>query len=236
MKILEVKKADFFILDDGTSIKTLEPLVAFLHQHHRKTCVLSLREISKKMSESLKRLIDFDNVFFIGLGQGGATTLNYMIDNLDSNISSKNIRWSRQWIDYNNFYFIKEDLDKSFYCGKNVILVEDVVASGKTVQVASDDLKKAGANVIGVVSALINEKSPALDSGFIDFALYGVHTHSLLQKSNLLEAYWFPPIFSIRHLLYGQQEDPFFYQTVSEKYSLPMNQLRNVIDKVVPKF
>ena len=43
MKVLKVRKSDFFILDDGTNVKTLEPLKVFLHQYFENICVLSLR-------------------------------------------------------------------------------------------------------------------------------------------------------------------------------------------------
>lgn len=234
MKVLKVRKSDFFILDDGTNVKTLEPLKVFLHQYFENICVLSLREISQNLYQDFKQLIDFDDIFFVGLGQGGTIVLNYMIEASENQISSQNIQWSRHWIDRDNFDFIKGKLDKSIYSGKRIIFVEDVVASGKTIREAAKTFEKTGANIIGIISALINENSPALEPGFFGFALYGVHARPLSYKSDCMDSYWFPPIYSLRHLLYGEQENPLFYQILSEKYSLPQNLLQKTIDKIKP--
>lgn len=70
-----------------------------------------------------------------------------------------------------------------FQQGKKIVIVEDLISTGKSVAAALNDATNAGLEVIGVVSIF----SYGLNKPVETFAEFGVTYHSLVTKNDLLK-------------------------------------------------
>lgn len=216
--VLMSKKSDFFILDDNVMASNISAFEEYLSQKKINYLNISLMEISNLVGQRLfseVKLPKFDIV--VGLGTGGTVMLN-MLENYGvfNNISKCRLRWSHVW-DESEVIGYSSDIYKYDWNNKKILIVEDVVATGETIITAAKEFEKMGGKVTGVISAIISGLSPFSEKTFIPLVA-GLKAQSNKGLDEDVNPYWFPAIYSIRHLLYGDKEMPNFYEKLSSTY------------------
>lgn len=188
------------------SNKIMKNLISYLQLNNLSSCFDSVILAGcggKQMYESIK-----DSDFFLG---------KEILD----------ITWHRIWNGENALGF-ETNVENYSLINKRVIIIEDVIASGHTLWTLKNTLQKLGAEVIYVISALIQESSPIITKSFCP-TYSGVMIEKAKNKS--LDPFWYPPIYSLRHLLHGDNEMPNFYQILNTKYFNNNNDVELLIKK-----
>lgn len=229
MTIISKCKSDFFILDDGTKVKELELLKTFIKKYYDKAVILSLKDIAAKLYLSLSKMSADEQIVLLGIGEGGSIVANYISEYSQHRINVINTKWSRKWISRYDYTFVNGNIELAEYEKKEIILVEDVVATGETVKEFNNSIKKNGIKPSGICTAILSENCNSNIFEQFEFTLIGVLASSNSNNTNPKEPYWYPPIYSLRHLLYGEEEQSFFYELLYEKYKIPMSEIRQIV-------
>ena len=75
------------------------------------------------------------------------------------------------------------------------------------------EIKRKGGNVKKIICAIINESSPLIDKSFAETIVAA----KIISKDSE-NPFWYPAIYSTRHLFYGDEEMPKFYEVLNDKY------------------
>ena len=207
----------FFILDDETKIESikLSKIIKKIQSYGYQVKVITMEEISKKVIDYLmKELIeDFDSVILLGVG--GLRFFNFFRNlSIFKNKRIIELKWSRSW-DGDNASFFETNIDKFNIRNERIIIFEDVIASGETILNINSFLKKNNNKIISIITCLMQETSPMYSNSFCNTIVGNVINKS---TSTELDPFWYPPIYSLRHLLYGDIEMSKFYKNLNERY------------------
>ncbi len=224
-EILDERRAGFFLLDDGTPAPDPSTIVKYLENQGYTVCTLSLQGVAVLLSNRLiSMLASLDISTLVSLGDGGAQFLAALSSascDLPDHLEILRIRWSRTWRDDVEGEF-EHDLDRFSWDGRRVLLVEDVVASGRTLEGAQSALFERGANVAAVATAVALGTSPWLRMApvplLVGLVAHGVDRVPFEHGRSTDDPHWFPPFYSSRHLFFGDRDMPRFYERLAALY------------------
>ncbi len=155
----------------------------------------------------------FDMIVLVGIG-GKQMFSNIIHREFFKGIEIVDLVWHRYW-DSNSSSFFETDIYKYDFKDKKICLIEDVVATGNTLLTLKEMIEIRGGKVEMLMSALIQETSPLIHNSFVSM-ISGIKICKPddFQK----DPFWYPPIYSLRHLLYGDDEMEDFYDVFNDKY------------------
>ena len=224
----EKNKNNFIILDDKTERITKDYRKVFqeINQYGYQVDVVDIKNSANQILEELKTK-EFDTI--VTVGEGGRQVLSSMKKN--AFLRKKEIillKWSRKWQEDKALGF-STDIDDYDFKGKRIMILEDVIASGNTLFTLKNEIEKRKGKVEGIYSSLIQESSPLVKKSFCPVTSI-VMIASPSDKS--LDPFWYPPIYSLRHLIRGDEEMPAFYKVLNEKYFKNENRIEKMIKRI----
>ena len=109
-----------------------------------------------------------------------------------------------------NMISLKSDL--SLHNEKNIVLLEDYIASGKTIEHVSQFFFKRGIDIDAIISAAgnVNAKFASKLRVICGVLLTGVDMG--------LDPYWYPPFYSFRHIKNKENGQADFWEIVYKRY------------------
>lgn len=213
---LKTYKKQFIILNDMPSVKfnQIKSLYILIKKYNYNLQVISLQKISQKIIKLIKKAnIDFDTVVLVGTGG------KVVFENIKNNSAFKNknvfyVKWNRVWEGTQSLGF-STDINKFDLRNKKVILIEDVIASGNTLWTLKKCISNRKGAVQAIFSVLIQEGSLISQKSFAP-----TYSICMIRKTGVkdLNPFWYPPIYSLRHLLYGDLESSLFYEELNKRY------------------
>ena len=218
---------NFIILNDSTSKINFKIRKIFkkINKYNYHVKVLNIKRIAKRVEKYvMKQNLDFDTI--LTAGEGGKQFFIGM-----RNFANKNViylKWHRIWNKDKSLGF-ESDIDNYDLTNKKILIMEDAIASGNTLINLINDIEKRNGQVVGICASLIQETSPLIKMS-IKPTIVGVKINKTSDTS--LDPFWYPPIYSLRHLLWGDEEMPLFYQTLNAKYFQNNNDIETLIKKV----
>lgn len=210
--ILSEIKKNFIILDDNTYLnkKNINRIGEEISKYDYKVKILSTNNLMKKVRNYLYlKNINLKDYTIVTVGEGGKQVFKAL--NKDA-LEVIEIKWSRNWKSEISNEFITNIEDFNFK-SKNIILIEDVIATGATIYNIILEIKRKGGNVKKIICAIINEGSPLIDKSFAETIVAA----KIISKDSE-NPFWYPAIYSTRHLFYGDEEMPKFYEVLNNKY------------------
>lgn len=223
--VLSEVKENFIILDDNTypNKESIYEIGEEISKYNYKIKILSINDLMKKIKNYLNlKKIYLKNYTIVTVGQGGKQVFKALNEDALEVIE---INWSRNWKNEIANEFIT-DINNFNFESKNIILIEDVIATGQTLYNIILEIKKKGGNVKKIISAIINESSPLIDKSFVETIVA-----TKIKSKYSEDPFWYPAIYSTRHLFYGDEEMPKFYEILNDKY-FKDNKIEKKIKKV----
>ena len=153
--------------------------------------------------------INLKDYTIVTVGEGGKQVFKAL--NKDA-LEVIEIKWSRNWKSEISNEFIT-NIETFNFKSKNIILIEDVIATGETLYNIIFEIKRKGGNVKKIICAIINESSPLIDKSFAETIVA-----AKIMSKDSENPFWYPAIYSTRHLFYGDEEMPKFYEVLNDKY------------------
>lgn len=206
MIVLEEYVADFFVLDDSKYLTLGKNEQSFISRFmnylkKKQVCVkkIEMDELASLILAKLKEdnaINDIDMIVTIGTGgrELFAAMKEYFGDKETVDVLCKRV-WKN-----NSLLEFEDDISDYHFQGKKIMLIDDVVATGFTLNHIIEKIE-ASKGIVTMVAVGIGS-CHYTDNGRHPFILgnrlYEKHEHVL---SNKEEAYWYPAIYSIRHLL-----------------------------------
>jgi len=199
LKYNEKLKVEFLILND-LNIPDVSPLTDFISKYM--DCVVyDINDLCK----SLKYNFNFKNVYAVG--DGGKIVLGNI------NINTKNfdvILIKRIWKDGKLLGFSNIENVK---IKEKSVLIDDVIGSGKTLYY----LNSAGVSDMEAVSLIMNSNpSDFKDENGVKG--YKNTTCTLLVEGNGTDSYWYPAVYSLRHILWKPKENSWYLKNIARQY------------------
>jgi len=221
---------NFVILDDKTSKidENIRGIFRLIEKYNYKLRVIDSGEYSKRIVSFIeKHNIDFDAVLLVGTG-GKQVFKNIKDNDIFNNKEIYSVKWNREW-DSDISIGFRTNLNHYNLNNKQIILMEDVIASGNTLWTIVNEIRKYGGMVKGIFSILIQESSPIIERSFCP-----TYSIVMVNKPNNeeLDPFWYPPIYSLRHLLYGDSEMSNIYNVLNEKYFNNNDEIELEIKKI----
>lgn len=210
--ILSEIKENFIILDDNTypNKKNINRIGEEISKYDYKVKILSINNLMKKVRNYLYlKNINLKDYTIVTVGEGGKQVFKAL--NKDA-LEVIEIKWSRNWKSEISNEFIT-NIEAFNFKSKNIILIEDVIATGETLYNIIFEIKRKGGNVKKIICAIINESSPLIDKSFAETIVAA----KIISKDSE-NPFWYPAIYSTRHLFYGDEEMPKFYEVLNDKY------------------
>lgn len=219
LKILETLRSDFFVLDDNSVKCNFKPLMEFICKYFDNSIVVPLKQKTKLLTKDFvsSEFGICEKTVFIAVGQGGQRILDF-IDWIDD-FQVMKVKFSRVW-DENAESTFEHNLDQFDFDNKNFVIIEDVIASGKTIESFTQYIETRGGKVIGIITSNISGTSPLQTSNddYKIIACTSLESSDDVTQKGSFESHWIPGIYSLRHLFYGEDENPEFYTILAEKY------------------
>ena len=226
--VIDELKEDFIILNDGTKIlsNNLQRIISSINKYGYSAYVEDmLLEANQIKNYGLNIFENFDLV--VSVGEGGKKFLTHLLQTGIFNKEVINLIWHRVWNKEKSKGF-ETDIENYDFKGKRILLIEDVIASGKSLYCLKKELEKMGAKVIGVICGIINESSPLINNSFITT----LSAKKLKTTNSNLDPFWFPPLYSLRHLIYGDEEMPDIYNEMNKYYFNNNRDVENLIKEI----
>jgi len=219
---------NFIVLDDRTEsiTKGIKDVFKSINSYGYNVDVIDIRDSAKEILEDLKTK-EFDTLLTVG--EGGRTVLSSIKNN--SFIKQKELillNWSRSWNKDKSLGF-ETNIDDYNFKDKRIIILEDVIASGNTLYTLVKEIEKRGGKVEWIYSSLIQESSPLIKKSFCNMTSITVIKKP---KDKDLDPFWYPPIYSLRHLIRGDEEMPEIYNVLNEKYFNNEDKVEKLIKRI----
>ena len=232
VKKLGYNSNNFIILDDDTLIEksNLSKVINEIEKYDYKVNMVYMKEVAKKVEKYINDnncLKDIDTVIL--LGEGGKRFFKHLnANNIFLNKEVYSIKWSRLWDKDKSKYFIT-NIDEYDIKNKKVLIIEDVVASGGTLLNIDDYLQKSNNTIELLITCLIQECSPLINKSFCK-TIAGEVIKEINNGED--DPFWYPPIYSLRHLIYGDEEMPKIYDSLNKRYFNNEDNVERIIKKV----
>lgn len=217
MKVLVEKKADFFILGDVNineeSEKNKEKalmILDYIRSSKKVLEIIDFSEIAMIIKDDIVKIIKDGKINCIILVGNGGKLLFMELDKIIKIKSIEKVSFMIQ----KRWNGADKQIIESNINGKNILLLDDVLATGETIRNALIEIEKKGGIVKGIVVGVMSENYKGSEP--ISVAGYKLCDKGSVKKS--IEPFWFPPIYSIRHLLNKENEMPNFAEIFAEKY------------------
>jgi hypothetical protein len=178
-----------------------------------------LDEIASNITSYLRPRYLLNNYdYIVGIGDGGFRMLYYLQKTM--RLDPKKvvfIKCSHVFLENGKIDFT-HDIDSVCWENLKILLVDDVIARGDTVDFVSRQIRNRGGDSLGLISGIISCNSPYFNKCCFPFTCIekGVFYKNIDPFKK--DPFWYPPIFSLRHLLFGDLETTNFYKVFSEKY------------------
>ena len=207
---------DFYIFNDGVFDVDDTEVIKYISGRYN-TVVDSLDDCAKALLDQID-----SNDCYLCVGEGGERFFNA----IQKHKQLKNVEflvWHRVWSGEKEVG-IETNIDQLQLCNKKIVLIEDVVASGETILKIIAKLQQKGCTVTKVVAAIMSGNSKLLHSDNVNIKYARV-----VGKKNSKDAFWFPAIYSYRHLFFGDEEMPKIYEIMQDKYFDGEQDLKQII-------
>lgn len=214
---------NFIILDDKSYIinKEFENITNAIKKYNYNVKIIDINYASSILLQYLKKKnIIFDTVVLVGTG-GKNTFSPIKNDTFFDRKEIIELQWHRKWNNSKSLGF-ETNINNFDFKDKKIMLFEDVIASGSTIFTLKNLIEKNGGKVIGISSILIQETSPLINKSFCN-----TYSSIMINKPEdiNLDPFWYPPIYSLRHLLHGDDEMPNIYDELNKHY---FNNINNI--------
>ena len=221
---------NFIILDDKTSKidDNVREVLKLIETYGYNVDVVDINSMAKIIINNVENSnIQFDAILTVGTG-GLQVYRQISESDIFKNKIIYNIKWNRAWEKDKSIGF-ETDIENYDIKDKKIIILEDVIASGNTLWTLKDLLELYNNKIEMIYSILIQESSPLLNKSFSNT----FSSMMICKPSNeKLDVFWYPPIYSLRHLLFGDDEMPSFYDTLGEKYFNNENKVEKLIKRI----
>ena len=201
--------SDFIILDDKSYLIDLSEIIEKISSYGYNVQVID----GGKEVDRIINQIDFDYDMVVLAGDGGKNIFKQLNQSLFDCKEIIPLVWHRVWDNDKSLGF-ETDIDKYSFKNKKILIVEDVIASGNTLFTMKSSIEEMGGEVVGIVAAIIQQCSPIAKESFVK-TLSAIR---ILDQEGSKDPFWFPAIYSTRHLLFGDEEMPKFFDLLNEKY------------------
>lgn len=210
-------ECDFYIFNDGINNVHNAEVIKYISSKYR-TVVDNLNNCAKIIANEID-----ENKKYLCVGEGGKKFCKA----LSRYKNFKNVElliWHRLWSGDKEIG-IETNID-NIAVPNEVVLIEDVIASGETINKITAALYKKGCIVKEVVSAVVSGNSKLLNESQINLKYA-----KIIGTSNNKDPFWFPAIYSYRHLFFGDAEMPDIYSIMEDKYFHGSKKLQQIILK-----
>lgn len=210
--ILSKTNKNFIILDDNTycNKEDIDKIGDQISKYDYHVKIVTINYLMKEISNYLYlKNIDLKNYTIVAVGEGGKRAFEAL--NKEA-LEVIEVKWSRNWKSGVSNEFIT-NIEKFDFNSKNIIIIEDVIATGETLFNIISEIQKRGGTVKKIICAIISASSPLIDKSFKETIV----AMKILSDNNK-DPFWYPAIYSTRHLFYGDEEMPRFYEILNEKY------------------
>lgn len=226
----EENNNNFIILDDKTFTidNNFQKVKELIESYNYKVDVIDIKKTAEVIVNFLKKRInEFDTI--ICAGTGGKQLYNSIEDkSLFKEKEVVYLEWHRTWDNEQSLGF-ETNIDEFSYQDKRIIILEDVIASGNTLYTMMKEIEDRGGKVVEIYSAMIQESSPIIKKSFMNiFSVVKIKK----PENPSLDPFWYPPIYSLRHLYDGDSEMENFYQILNDKYFNGEDKVERFIKKI----
>ena len=236
VRIVNTHSADFFILDDETPCEALS-IIEYIRQRGMSVWFGTIAQMAANTKPFLEEWAGgLSADVFVAVGQGGKRALRALSRNFHGLLFActkrRHVQWQRLWKANVGIGF-SHNLDKYRWSSLRIVLVEDVVASGETVAEITREIVNRGGIVVGIITIAILGSSPLLLRPIMPMLCSFVALSQRSSDSNMhLDPHWHPPFFSMRHLLYGDEEIEGFHRFLSNQYFNDDRSFMTAIEKI----
>lgn len=222
-------KPDFFLLDDtkhfNITTKQADTLIKLFKvmEEYYNCNFFTFEKLSDLMFEELLLTIEKNDVeLLITLGTGGKYLLNSMRYKKEIATDIINIKCQK----------INSDIVKIekniLFSAKKIVLLDDVLATGDTIINVNNYLNKLGNQTIKAFVGVMNGQC-----AFNAMPLYYSISVGCLDKPIIKkdELYWYPPIFSLRHIINHENGLSCFAEIFAVKYFKNDERIKSLINQ-----
>ena len=225
---------DFYIINDSNYINInnnqiviLNKLKNMIHQYNMNVIDESLEIIALDLYKLIKSIPNFqESDLLLGMGTGGKM-IGKIIKDYFPSVNVLNINLKRIWENDKTSGF-EYDFPISALQNKNIILLDDVIVTGKSVNVLIKELNKINCKVLGCLVGVTNVSFTRIKfkhNVVVSRVVYGKRFNNCS-----LDPLWYPAIFSIRHLLNHENGMDNFGEIVSDKYFFRDENITNLLN------
>lgn len=211
---------NFYLLDDTSKLYNEETIIRYIEKYNYDVVKLEISKSVKYLSEIASEFAKKEYCF-VSLGKGGEI-LAKLLHGMKDVINTINLEYS-QIIIHNRVISYKTDLDRYDWKNKKIVILEDVIYTGDTLYNFIRRVKDHGGNPCAVLTCIAcddcNIKLESI-SPHIDITSY-----YMISKDNGV----LPPLYSYRHLLYGEGEWCEFFDYIGDLYFSGNKNLKNII-------
>lgn len=206
---VKTEKTDFLLLNDIIPDQIgLGELTDFISQY-MSCAVYRIDELT-----DLLKPLAIDSKEIIAIGDGGDLVSRKLLTGREY----KKLTIYRKWRDGN--YDFHYDIPFSSLGSSNVQIIDDVVASGETlsrVREILDPLQlRAFSATVLIAGGNFNNKYRTSDGGVYGYD--SLVSALLVLSDSEDDPYWYPAIYSMRHLLFKQEQNPHYLERMSKRY------------------
>lgn len=207
-------KTDFLLFNDIVPNEIdLGDLVDFIYQYM--DC--AMYTITELVS-FFKPLLINNSDEIIAIGNGGELVTKKLLDTNNMKYDYKNFSIYRKWHDGD--YEFQYDMPNGILIDNNIHVIDDVVASGETLSRAREILdplhSRAFSATVLVAGGNLNSDYRKSDGGLSGYDRL-TSALSVLSDSDD-DPYWYPAIYSMRHLLFKKEHNPHYLERMSKRY------------------
>lgn len=210
---------EFYLLDDLTSLDTADKVFQYIKQYGYSTRIITMHECVKYLSYHLNKFSS-DKVYIVSIGKGGEILLRLLKEYFLYDFSCLELTYS-QIIVQNRIIGYNTNFENYNWYNKNILVIEDIIYTGNTIIDFINRLINNGGTLIGVLSCIAcvdcDNKLPHIR----------ITSKYLLSKKNKK----LPPVYSYRHLLYGEGNYCEFYENIEQLYFGGEEKIRKIISK-----
>ncbi len=222
-----VLQADFFIVEDHTEHPAIGPVLDYFNRNHQSCELIDLASCPPADLLSQMKSSNPDATL-VSIGEGGGQMLG-LYDRGWSQFDVLRVQHSRVWHP-DGLYTFEHNLDAFEWSSRKVMIVEDVIGSGETLTHVIRHIEEHGGNIVQVCTGVlmegsrwVNEPARPIFSGVMAIS------SSRWRQLTTSDPHWFPPVYSSRHLFYGDKENPLHFENLAAKYFAGDSELCDLI-------